>query len=72
MRELSQPATEEEARALITLFGEDSLFGLAWALVHMIESAPGWPYWDELADLSNPCRALLHQRLRDGGERPPA
>ena len=39
VRQLVLPATEEEARAVIGLFGSDSLFGLAWALLHFIESA---------------------------------
>lgn len=59
--DLEPPATEEEARALIGLFGDDSLFGLAWTLVQLIESAPGWPYWDELNDTVDPWRSLLRQ-----------
>ena len=38
---IEPPVTDEEARALITLFGPDDYFGGAWTLVHLIESAPG-------------------------------
>jgi len=37
------PITDEEACALMELFGPDDCFGLAWTLLHLIETAPGWP-----------------------------
>ena len=37
------PITDEEACALVKLFGPDDCFGLAWTLLHLIETAPGWP-----------------------------
>jgi len=37
------PITDEEARALVRLFGPDDCFGLAWTLLHLIETSPGWP-----------------------------
>ncbi|HEX9412867.1 MAG TPA: hypothetical protein VF916_05140, partial [Ktedonobacterales bacterium] len=43
---LTPPATDQEARILVTLFGPDECFGLAWTLLHLIESAPGWPLPD--------------------------
>ena len=38
-------ATAEEATALVGLFPPDetTAFGLAWTLVHTIESSPEWP-----------------------------
>jgi hypothetical protein len=27
----------------VTLFGPDDCFGLGWTLLHLIETAPGWP-----------------------------
>jgi hypothetical protein len=60
VRRITEPVSEEEARAMLRLFGEDELFGLAWSLVTLIESAPGWPYWDELSDATNE----WHDRLR--------
>ena len=38
---ITPPLTEEEARALLVCFGEDEFYGIAWALVHLIESVPG-------------------------------
>ncbi len=37
------PISDDEARALVRLFGPDDCFGLAWTLLHIIETAPGWP-----------------------------
>lgn len=46
IRALERPLSAQEARGLVTLFGDDGCFGLALALVRLIESAPGWPYED--------------------------
>lgn len=35
------PVTDEEACELARLFGPDDCFGLAWAQLHLIETAPG-------------------------------
>lgn len=40
---IRKPVSDEEAWALAALFGPDDCFGLAWSVVHLIESAPGWP-----------------------------
>jgi hypothetical protein len=40
---IEPPLSDEEACALASLFGPDDCFELAWVLVHLIESAPGWP-----------------------------
>lgn len=37
---IEKPVTDEEARLLLGSFGEDNCFGLAWTLLHLIESAP--------------------------------
>ncbi len=49
---LVAPATDDEAIALLDVLpgGDDSLFGGAWALVHFIETAPGWPIREALDD----------------------
>lgn len=36
-----RPVTPEEARALLRLFGPDDCYGLAWSLLHLVETAPG-------------------------------
>lgn len=43
---LEPPATDAEALALLAVFNpdeDDSCFGLAWSLLHFIETAPSWP-----------------------------
>jgi len=43
--QVSAPLSNQEALALLGLLPheEGSCFGLAWTLVHLIETAPGWP-----------------------------
>jgi len=65
------PVAEDEARTLLPLFGEDDFWGLAWSLVHLIEAAPGWPYWDAIEDESNRWHVLLMKRSINAGDRPP-
>lgn len=35
------PLSHEEAVALLGCFGPDDAFGLAWTLLHLVETAPG-------------------------------
>ena len=42
------PITDAEARAMVRLFGPDDCFGLAWSLLYLIETSPGWPIEDAL------------------------
>jgi hypothetical protein len=37
---IERPVTDEEARLLVESFGEDNCFGLAWTLLHLIETSP--------------------------------
>ncbi|WP_232542657.1 hypothetical protein [Streptomyces sp. QHH-9511] len=37
---ISRPVTAEEAAALVTCFGPDDCYGVAWSLLHLIESGP--------------------------------
>ncbi len=34
---ISPPVSLDEAKSLLTLFGTDTFFGVAWSLVHLIE-----------------------------------
>ena len=43
LSKVQTPITDEEACALVGLFGPDDCLGLAWTLLHLIETAPGWP-----------------------------
>lgn len=63
---IEPPVTDHEAIALTGLFGPDDCFGLAWALVHLIESAPGWPMLDRMAAGTNEWRSLLRSRVERG------
>jgi hypothetical protein len=59
------PLTNHEAKEFIKLFGNDSCFGLAWTLLHLIESAPDWPIKECLpADDPNPWVICLRERAR--------
>jgi hypothetical protein len=60
---IEKPVTDAEARALISVFGQDDAFGLAWTLVSLVESAPGWPLSGCLPEASdNAWVALLRDR----------
>ncbi|MFF8414572.1 hypothetical protein [Streptomyces omiyaensis] len=37
---IARPVTAEEAAALAGCFGPDDCYGLAWSLVHLVETAP--------------------------------
>ena len=43
LHRVARPVTDAEARLLVGLFGPDDSYGLAWTLLHLIETAPGWP-----------------------------
>lgn len=65
---VSKPVTNEEARALVTLFGPpDSCYGLAWSVLHLIESALGWPMVDCLENPNNEWVVSLRDRAVRGG-----
>jgi hypothetical protein len=63
---IEKPVSDEEARELAALFGPDDCFGLAWSLVHLIESAPGWPSAELLPNADNEWTKLLVDRARRG------
>ena len=65
---IKKPVTDEEARALISLFGPaDSCYGLAWSVLHLIESAPGWPMTACLENPKNEWVVSLRDRAVRGG-----
>ena len=69
LESVQKPVSDEEARALVTLFGPDDFFGIVWPLVSLIESAPGWPLEDCLKDSDNEWIRLLRQRLENSKSR---
>jgi hypothetical protein len=58
------PVTDEEACALVKLFGPDDCFGLAWTLLHLIETAPGWPVDGALNGLQGEWIDRLRERAK--------
>jgi hypothetical protein len=40
LQRIKRPVTDEEAALLLGSFGSDDCYGLAWTLLHLIESAP--------------------------------
>lgn len=52
-RKIIPPVTDQEARILIKVFDKDGCFGIASSIMHLIETAPGWPLEDCLTDLEN-------------------
>jgi len=63
------PLTDDEAIALTSLFGPDSSFGLAWTLLHLIETAPGWPLLDRLPRSDSWWVGFLRERAERGRTR---
>lgn len=63
LRSIKPPITDEEAKKLVTLFGSDDYFGIAWTILHLVESAPGWPIQECLAHNSNQWIVRLGERL---------
>src|SRR5262249_18422639 len=61
---ISVPLSDDEAEALIALFSarEDDCFGLAWSLVHLVETSPHCPIQRCLNAIGNPWIALLRER----------
>jgi hypothetical protein len=66
-RAISKPVTDQEARILVKLFGPDGCFGLASSIMHLIETAPGWPLDDCLTSLDNEWKVELRNRAIRGG-----
>ncbi|MGW0467762.1 hypothetical protein ACWDX6_21240 [Streptomyces sp. NPDC003027] len=66
---ISRPVTREEAAALATCFGPDDCYGVAWTLVHVIETAPGpVPQLEDPGPEAGDWAEVL--RARWGGEPP--
>src|SRR5262245_39260975 len=60
---IKPPLSDEEAAVLVGLFPEndDDCFGLAWTLIHLIETAPNWPLKSCLETQDNPWIFRLRQ-----------
>jgi|HubBroStandDraft_6_1064221.scaffolds.fasta_scaffold352913_2 hypothetical protein len=67
IRAITRPVSNNEARALVNLFGDDGCFGLASSLMHLIETAPDWPLKDCLTNTQNVWITELRNRAIRGG-----
>ena len=66
LHSIDPPLTDSEAEALVPLFGPDTCFGLSWSLVHLIETAPGWPIEACLASGQSAWVERLRERAAAG------
>ncbi|MBT2442868.1 hypothetical protein J7E93_22725 [Streptomyces sp. ISL-36] len=62
---IEKPVTDEEAQLLLGAFGDDECFGLAWTLLHLVESAPTAPVTAEPPEGSNEWIERLWIRYRN-------
>ncbi|HEV7935716.1 MAG TPA: hypothetical protein VGP70_25805 [Actinomadura sp.] len=65
LEQIEAPVTNEEAVALLSGFGPDDCYGLAWTLLHLIETAPGAQTAEYPADSDNPWVQLLRRRVEN-------
>jgi len=66
LRSIKAPVSDDEAKCLTKLFGSDDYFGLAWTVLHLVESAPGWPIEECLRDASNEWIVRLRESAKKG------
>lgn len=59
---IETPVTDEEAAGLVKILGADDCFGLAWTLIHIIETAPGWPLHDAFIGVDSDWVETIMQR----------
>lgn len=64
LERIPTPITLEEARMLLSGFGDDNCYGLAWTLLHVIETAPGEPIEREPSPSENMWIRELWDRAR--------
>ena len=67
---IPMPVSDDEAKALVGVLGPDDLFGLAFSIRRLVESAPSWPIWSVLVGPS-PWIDDLRERARNSGYHPP-
>lgn len=65
LEKISPPVSDEEAEVMTGLFPkcEDDCFGLAWTLIHLVETSPHWPLQHCLQDSDNPWIVRLCRRF---------
>ncbi|WP_405579504.1 hypothetical protein [Streptomyces sp. NBC_01092] len=64
---IARPVTGEEARALADCFGPDDCHGVAWSLLHLIETGPNPVFTVRPEPDANEWRHRLWQRCVNSG-----
>jgi hypothetical protein len=59
---VTAPLSDEEAQMLLAIFGPDDCFGLAWTVLHLIETAPSALTAKYSQNADNQWVKLLEQR----------
>jgi hypothetical protein len=59
---ISKPVTGGEAQALVACFGPDDCYGVAWTLLHLIETGPNPAPTTEPAPDANEWHRRLYER----------
>lgn len=59
---IDPPISDDEAQALLMVLGVDDCFGLAWSLIHMIETALSALIADYSQNADNEWVSLLEER----------
>lgn len=67
MDAISRPVTGEEARALVDCFGSDDCYGVAWTLLHLIETGPNPVLKAQPASDANEWHVRLWRRADNAG-----
>lgn len=69
LAQVEQPVTDEEALALLPILppDESSCFGLAWSVLHLVETASGWPLAQAKLHAANPWVRVLLERAAPAG-----
>jgi len=62
VRAIAGPLDLNEAKALAQILGDDNCFGLAWSVLHLIETAPGWDL-KHIPSGSSPWLATMRARI---------
>jgi hypothetical protein len=64
LKAVHTPLSQAEAEALLPVFGSDDCFGLAWSLLHIVETAPDIDNVLANADPNNEWVNTLRERSR--------
>ncbi|MEU8790765.1 hypothetical protein [Streptomyces sp. NPDC048643] len=64
---IAGPVTREEAKALVACFGPDDCYGVAWTLLHLIETGPNPVLTTDPGPHGNEWHKRLYARALNGG-----